>query len=160
MNLIGIDPGISGGITVIDKNGAIKNKYIMPIIKSAKGKNEIDIKRVVDIFENARPIKMIGIERQQAFQKQGVSSTFKTGRGFGILEGIAAGMKIPYMIIGAKIWQKKMFEGMGKSDTKQLSKIIAQRLYPNEDFRATERCTKIHDGITDSLAIALFLLNQ
>ena len=159
MNTIGVDPGLSGGITVLDENGAIINKYIMPIIKSAKGKNEIDVKGVVAIFEKALPIKMVGIEKQQAFQKQGLSSTFKTGRGFGILEGIAAGMKIPYMIIGAKIWQKKMFEGMGKADTKQLSKQVAQRLYPNEDFRPTERCTKTSDGITDSLLIGLFVLN-
>ena len=158
MNIIGIDPGINGGITILDEDGGIINQYVMPIIKSSKGKNEIDASGIVRIFmESGQSNSHIGLEKQQAMPKQGVSSTFKTGRGFGLIEGIAVGMMIPYTLITPRTWQKEMFNGLGKADTKQLSKQVAQRLFPKIDFRATERCTKIHDGLTDSILIAEYL---
>lgn len=161
MKIIGIDPGLKGGITVINDEGEVLNQYVMPVFKSDKNKNELDGHKIADIIRSANedddPVRLIGIEAQQAMPRQGVSSMFKIGKGFGILEGIVVALQIPYIIIRPRTWQKKMFEGLGKADTKQLSKQVAQRLYPKIDFKATDRCTTLHDGLTDSILIADYL---
>jgi crossover junction endodeoxyribonuclease RuvC len=159
MEFIGIDPGFSGGISAIDKDGNILDLIAMPVVKLKDKKStstEYDLVAIRSFFEK-HDIKMVGLEIQQAFQKQGLSSTFKTGRGFGLLEGMLVGLKIPYMLIKPKQWQAMMFEGLPKDDTKELSALVAQRLYPNYDFRKTARCKNIADGLTDALMISLYI---
>jgi crossover junction endodeoxyribonuclease RuvC len=134
----------------------------MPVLKMSNSKSthqEYALSAIRDIFEFFT-LEMVGLEIQQAFTKQGVTSTFKTGRGFGLLEGILVGLKIPYTLIKPKSWQSVMFDGLAKDDTKKLSGMVAQRLYPKQDFRASPRCKNIHDGMTDALMIALFTKKQ
>jgi len=158
MNICGIDPGFSGAITFLNKEGRIVFKTIMPIIKFKVGKKkkiEYDSKAIRKLMIDYKP-KMTAIEVQQAMPKQGVSSTFKTGRGFGLLEGIMIGLGYSYLLIRAQAWQKEMFAGYPKSEGKTLSKKVATMLAPNEDFKRTNRCSTLHDGLTDSYLISEF----
>lgn len=99
---------------------------------------------------------MVVLEKAQAFPGQGVVSMFSIGRGFGIMEGILASRKWPYTIVSPKTWQKRMFEGVAHADTKQASALVAQRLFPDTRFVATERSKKLHDGITDATMMAVY----
>jgi len=156
---IGIDPGISGAITCVDSSGNIVNKTIMPVIKIGT-KNKLDphsiIKWIKEITSTGT-IQIVAIEAQHAMHKQGVTSTFSTGRGYGILEGVVAGLGLPYELIRAVDWQKVMFQGYPKGKTKELSMRIAQQLYPQENFKKSERCVNIHDGLTDATLIAEYI---
>lgn len=126
----------------------------MPTI-SVGTKKEIDVPALVLLLDDAR-IKMVGIEIQHAMPKQGVSSMFKIGKGYGILIGVLAALKKPYVEIRASEWQKEMFKGLPKSDTKDLSKKIAQQIYPHYDFKATSRCKITHNGMTDATMICVY----
>lgn len=155
----GVDPGLNGGITIIDTDGKIIFKTVMPILELKNGKKikkECNGKVILDIILNYCP-KIVGIESQQAFPRQGVSSTFKTGRGFGLLEGIMIGSKTPYVLIRPQEWQKEMFKGYPKDKGKGLSIMIANSLAPEEDFRKSERCANYHDGLTDSFCLATYM---
>ena len=88
--------------------------------------------------------------------KQGVSSTFKTGRGFGQLEGLLSGMGVSYTLVKPREWQGVMFSGLPKCDTKELSFMVCKRLFPGIDLRKNDNCRIDHDGIADSLMIAEF----
>lgn len=127
----------------------------MPTI-SVGTKKEINVPALVTLLDQFA-VKMVGIETQHAMPKQGVSSMFKIGKGYGILIGILAALKKPYAEIRANEWQKQMFMGLPKSDTKDLSKKIAQQMYPTYDFKATSRCTNLHDGMTDACMIANYI---
>lgn len=155
--IIGIDPGFNGGICILNEEGKIINKYIMPI-REIDGKRELDSQRIKEILENVKPIKMLGIEKQQSIYGVNTSVVFKMGRGMGILEGLAVGLEIPYILILSRKWQKEMFGGLGKGDTKQQSRLLAQELFPNEDFTATKRSRILHDGMTDACLISVFLI--
>ena len=156
---IGIDPGISGGIACLSEAGEIHYKTVMPVITEGT-RNRLDAPAIAKWLKermNEAPIRMIGIEQQQAMPKQGVTSCFIIGKGFGLLEGIVAALELPYMIIRSHNWQKVMFQSLPKNKTKALSAKVAAQLFPKEDFKKSSRCTNVHDGLTDAALIAEYI---
>ena len=150
--IIGIDPGLSGGVRIINKAGVATQSMAMPTVKLGK-KNVLDLKSLNYIIHDHKPCTVV-IEAQQAMPKQGVSSMFSIGKGFGQLEGLCVGLDVPYHIIRPREWQKEMFTGLPKGNTKDHSKLIAQRLFPHITFKKSDRCINIHDGMTDAILIA------
>ncbi len=49
-----------------------------------------------------------------------------------------------------------MFDGVNSEDTKQASVIVASRLWPDEDWRRSERGKKPDHGLTDAALIARY----
>ena len=158
---IGIDPGLHGGIAILEQSGKPAAVHAMPTLKLGD-KDTLDLNEIRDIFRfydsptetGNGDVKIVVIEQQRAMPKQGVTSTFTIGKGYGQLMGICAGMSIPYTIVQPREWQKKMFGGMPKGDGKKHSILIARQLFPNTIFKKTPRCTSIHDGMTDAILIA------
>ena len=149
---IGIDPGIGGGVAVLDENGGVFSVDSMPIQKVGN-KNKLALNFIKDELEHIDS-KIIVIERQQAYPKQGVTSCFTIGMGAGQLEGLCVGLGKAYTIIVPQDWQRVMFRGRPKGKPKDHSKAVAQQLFPNVSFKKTDRCTNIHDGMTDAVLIA------
>ncbi len=153
---IGIDPGISGGLTCMWGNGVIKEKIVMPITKVGT-RNKLDAKAITRWLKTLSAegeVRMVGLEEQRPMHKQGVTSTFTTGRGYGTLEGIVTALDLPYEVVRPTDWQREMFKGKPKGNTKVYSKEIAQQLFPGEEFRKNDKCKNLHDGLTDSTLIA------
>lgn len=156
---IGIDPGINGGMACLDKHGNIVKMTTMPVSKVGT-KMKLDPRAIVAWLRGCyteEEVKIVAIEEQRPMHRQGVTSTFSIGRGYGILEGILATLELPYEVVGAHHWQKEMFRGLPKGNTKDLSAKVAQQLYPKETFLKTAKCTKIHDGLTDAVLIAEYI---
>ena len=86
---------------------------------------------------------------------QGLTSTLQTGKGFGILLGLLAGLEMPHQVVAAKAWQGKLFTGVKADlDTKIKSEIVAKRIFPSADFRKSDRARVAADGLTDAACIA------
>ena len=155
MIIIGIDPGLDGGIAILDSR-ATPIVEIMPTLGT--GRREIDVGRLVERFSYFVDPHHAMIERQQAMPKQGVASTFRTGENYGLLIGILAGLQIPYTIVPPRTWQKVMLDGVGKiRETPKAASIFrAQQLFPNVNLKATDRCRKCHDGMAEALLIAAY----
>lgn len=158
--IVGIDNGLDGGIVFLNETSKrcnVISTHVMPTVgqTGGKGKRAYDVPGMVMLMRKLVPdLSMVFLERAQAMPKQGVSSTFSIGYGFGLWQGILASLEVPYEIVGPRTWQQEMFQGVDSRDTKRASAIIAGRLAPNIDWRATERCRKPHDGLTDALCIA------
>ena len=153
---VGIDPGLSGGISGIDADGILIFKKVTPIIYGKDTKRIYDIPGMISIFKTFQSrIKIICLEKTQAFPgKQGASSTHSIGKGGGLWEGIIATLEIPYSIVGPRSWQREIFRDMNHIDSKQASLLACQRLFPNESWLATERSRRPHDGLTDAACLA------
>ena len=140
MLIAGIDVGKRGAIAFIDKETLKAEVYPMPE----------DYQEIIDLFENKKKdLLIVLIEKQQAFPKQGVVSTFNLGIHYGILLGILKTLKIPYEEIAPKKWQKAML-GSGKrtrKENKKLSLEKAKSLFPYLNIGK-------HDGKSDALLIA------
>lgn len=83
------------------------------------------------------------IEKVHSMPKQGVASSFTFGRGFGVLIGALAALRIRYEFVTPQTWQKAM-GCMSKGD-KNVTKAAAQRLFPQ---------VKVTHAIADALLIA------
>lgn len=156
MIVIGIDNGLDGGIVAIASDGLLISS-VTPTLGT--GKRSYDVQHMADTLRdvvdaNAGGDCMAFLERAQAMPGQGVSSMFSIGFGFGIWQGLLTALRVPFEIVSPRKWQNEMFVGINRTDTKAASALVAQRLRPDVDWRASPRCRKPHDGLTDAYCIA------
>jgi Holliday junction resolvasome RuvABC endonuclease subunit len=163
MLIIGIDNGLKGGIVVIDNNQKIIKKYIMPIIQGER--NVYDISEIVKIFNEIKylcefkKVNCIAIlEKAHARFVSGKAQCFSTGYCYGVIQGILSSFNIPYKIVSPQQWQKYILKDTN-GDTKQQSILYVTKLYPNENWKESDRCKKYHDGLTDACCLALYGLH-
>lgn len=130
MIIYGIDPGINGGIAV--SSGDNMYAYKMP-------ETEKDIVELLCSY----PDPVVFLEVVHSFPGQGVSSTFKFGRGYGFLRGVITALEYPLHDVTPQKWQKAL--GCLTKGDKNVSKQKAQQLFPK---------LKITHAIADAILIA------
>jgi len=106
MVFVGIDPGLSGALALYDPARDWLEVHDCPTLK-VNGKGEMFLPGIIDILGSAEVIGCI-IERSQAMPKQGVSSTFSYGTGYGSYLGILAALGMPHTKIGPQEWKRKL----------------------------------------------------
>lgn len=150
---IGIDNGVNGGIVVLDRHHTIIDKIVMPVFGGSK--KEYDIQSIQSFLE--KYINSFAIlEKAQPQFRDGKKQAFKTGYGYGVMQGILTALKIPFQIEAPKTWQSKVFKGLDTDDTKIASILFCKRKWPREDWTPTERSKKPHDGMTDAACMAYY----
>ena len=134
---IGIDNGLKGAIVALNEKAFPVAWWDTPTINMGKGKSEKyeflpkEMAGVLRFLVQKGPSQVKAwLEVAHAMQKQGLASTFKTGRGFGLWEGIVSGLAIPYDIVRATTWQKAVLKDVPKGDPKQRSILKCQRVFP------------------------------
>lgn len=155
MKVVGIDVGFSGGLCRLKySDNAYDRDYCrimpMPVIKGKK--NHLDIKGIADFIREADPDKII-IEHAQAMPKQGVTSVFRYGEGFGMLQAVCATLGYPYELVRPQRWKKAVLIGYDKKE-KAGAILYVQRKFPFISLLATPRCKKPHDGMADAICLA------
>lgn len=148
--IVGIDSGQRGAFTFI------KDDEVETVVMPLNGE-VIDTKAIADMLLEIRSeIKLVVLEDVFAMTKASASGMLSFGRNHGRIEGILVGLKIPYVMIPAKTWQKAMFGNVSGDNTKAKALTVASQLYPNVELMATSRSRVPHDGIVDSLLIATY----
>jgi crossover junction endodeoxyribonuclease RuvC len=155
---VGIDPGKSGGLVRINKDGAIVDKLVMPLVAG----KEVDFGLVYKFLSAISPPcgdEMVLLEKVGAMPKQGVVSMFNFGQTLGGLKAVlqvkAEQIQMPWALVTPLTWQKSLHEGVDKTmEPKKRSLMAFQRLYPGVDLRKSERARIPHDGLVDALLIA------
>jgi len=97
----------------------------------------------------------INIESTRISPIAGKHACYGLGRGLALIEGICAGMGIPYQLVEPKTWQGYLFKGLSGS-TKQKSLQFVKRAYPNLDIRKSNLAKKDHDGKADAVCIGYY----
>lgn len=148
--ILGIDPGLSGALALIDKNGIITEIWDMPTSAATYGKgNIINGKLLANIMGKAKP-KRVCIEQVSAMPGQGVTSMFKFGVGFGLLQGCAAAFSLPVDYVRPQEWKKPF--GLIKKG-KDAARTLAISKYPHI---AEDLSRKKDIGRADAVLIALY----
>jgi hypothetical protein len=172
---IGIDPGVNGAYARIEEgeNLEVMGAPLPTFWITVKTKNGIkrrqkyDIKAMYTIFKNVG-VARFTIEKQIPMpmertietptgtktMKQGATSVFTTGCGYGFIRGVVYGMGVTPEVVHPKTWQKEFFKRDTSKTTKEQALDALKALYPNVDLFATERSKKVHDGIVDAILIA------
>ncbi len=156
MIIIGIDPGISGAISIIE-NKKILEVYDTPtMIEGKKNKKQINGAQVANIIkERLKTDKevIVVVEHVNAMPGQGVTSMFNFGQSFGVIKGICAALNLPIYFVRPTKW-KKYFNLIKTNKDASRTKVI--EAYP-------EISNKLHrkkdSNRADAILIALYFNN-
>jgi hypothetical protein len=98
--------------------------------------------------------RVAAIEAVHSMPKQGVASTFKFGKGYGEVLGIATALLFEIHEPSPQLWKKVMLAGTDKS--KDASIQVAENLFPTVSL-VLPRCRKPHDGMAEALLLAEYI---
>ena len=156
-SIIGIDPGFTGAIAVITKMAVSQLIDItlldMPTLVNARGAAILDPQALAITIGHYKP-RAVYMERVSAMPKQGVSSVFRFGESFGIIQGVIGAMGFPIELVTPKSWKAQA--GLIGS-AKDYSRTVAISRYPD----AAPCLTRKKDiGRADALHIAAYGFNH
>jgi crossover junction endodeoxyribonuclease RuvC len=149
---IGIDPGLSGAIAVLEPNGVLVALADLPVIRD-KSLAWIDGGALSSwlLTHAAGSPKRAFVERVSAMPKQGVSSSFQFGVGFGAVLATLQCLQIPLELVTASKWKREM--ALGKDKKAALHK--ARLLWPTAELHLEK-----HHGRAEALLIAYWRIKQ
>ncbi len=130
MKIIGIDPGLSGAIAILENKKVLKI-FDMPVMSEGKkNKRQLNSAQLVNIvrenINNNEEIAVV-VEQVNAMPGQGVTSMFNFGQTFGAIKGVCAALRLPIYFVRPSKW-KKHFELINSSKDASRTKVI--EMYP------------------------------
>ena len=129
MKIIGIDPGLSGAIAILENNKVL-NVFDMPVMSEGKkNKRQLNSALLSNLIkENIGNAEVaIVVEQVNAMPGQGVTSMFNFGQTFGAIKGICAALELPIFFVRPSKW-KKHFDLINSSKDSSRTKVI--EMYP------------------------------
>ena len=153
MKIIGVDPGLSGAIAILENNKVL-SLFDMPVMpEGKKNKRQLNsaqlVKLLKDNISKNEEISVV-IEQVNAMPGQGVTSMFNFGQTFGAIKGICAALGLPVFFVRPSKW-KKHFELINSS--KDSSRTKAIEMYP----KLSNQLSKKKDvNKSDAILIARF----
>ncbi len=100
----GIDPGLTGAIALYDPSINWLELHDCPSYK-LNGKGFILLSEVINVLQSVSITGCV-VEKSQAMPKQGVSSMFSYGVGYGSYLGILATLQISHSKVSPQEWKK------------------------------------------------------
>ena len=131
MKIVGIDPGLSGAIAILEDNKVL-SLFDMPVMSEGKkNKKQLNSAQLVNILRenilNSEDIAVV-VEQVNAMPGQGVTSMFNFGQTFGAIKGVSAALNLPIFFVRPSKW-KKHFELINSSKDSSRTKVI--EMYPS-----------------------------
>ena len=156
MRIIGIDPGLSGGIAILD-DLTIYDIFDMPVMSEGKkNKNQLNSAQLVNII-NKHVLKkentFVIVEQVSAMPGQGVTSMFNFGQTFGSIKGICAALGLPIFYVRPAKW-KKHFNLINSEKDASRTKVI--EMFPKISNKLSR---KKDNNKADAILIAQYFEN-
>ena len=153
MKIIGIDPGLSGGIAVLENNKVL-NIFDMPVMpEGKKNKRQLNSAQLVTLIKentDSNEDTSVVVEQVNAMPGQGVTSMFNFGQTFGAIKGVCAALGLPIFFVRPSKW-KKHFELINSSKDSSRTKVI--EMYPSLSSQLSK---KKDVNKSDAILIARF----
>lgn len=135
MKIIGIDPGSSGCIAVIDEHGKPCERLRLKDVSE----HEIStfLAGTMDDASDNLELIFAMVEQVSSSPQMGVCSAFTFGESFGALKMALAAHRIPFATVTPQKWQGELGVKRANKDIKQTEhkrnlKAAAQKLWPAE----------------------------
>ncbi len=153
MKIIGIDPGLSGAIAILENNKVL-NIFDIPVMSEGKkNKRQLNsaqlVKLLKDNISKNEEVSVV-VEQVNAMPGQGVTSMFNFGQTFGAIKGVCAALKLPIFFVRPSKW-KKHFELINSSKDASRTKVI--EMYPT---LSSQLAKKRDVNKSDAVLIAKF----
>lgn len=142
MTILGIDPGITGGVAFLYPNINEVAAYDIPNVDG-----EVDVDTLFKLIGQQDPSVGV-IERVGAMPKQGVSSTFRFGQAAGALAATIVCARVPLFRVAPAKWKRHF----GLSADKEEARAKAIQLWPGADCFTRKK----DHGRAEAALIALY----
>ena len=153
MRILGIDPGLSGAIAILEDKKVV-GIFEMPVMaEGKKNKRQLNSAQLVNIIrENIgnNDETAVVVEQVNAMPGQGVTSMFNFGQTFGAIKGVCAALELPIFFVRPSKW-KKYFDLINSSKDSSRTKVI--EMYPSLSSQLTK---KKDVNKSDAILIARF----
>ena len=153
MKIIGIDPGLSGAIAILE-NKKVLNIFDIPVMSEGKkNKRQLNSALLVNLIKeniNKEEEVAVVVEQVNAMPGQGVTSMFNFGQSFGILKGICSAMQLSVYFVRPAKW-KKYFNLINSE--KDASRTRAIEIFP---YYSSNLSRKKDSNKADAILIASF----
>lgn len=160
---VGIDNGLKGAVVVLDQQARLVAWWDTPTVDMGKGKGvktefaPAEMGKIVHKINKDGPAAVrVWLEVAQAMPKQGLSSTFKTGKGAGLWEGIVVGACLPYDVVHPRTWTAEVLRDIPKGDPKKRSMLKCLRILPTLPLTKPRGSVLCMDGRSDAALLAYF----
>jgi crossover junction endodeoxyribonuclease RuvC len=153
MIIIGVDPGISGAISILENKKVIEVYDTPTMIEGKKNKRQVNGAQVANIIKqrlNDKNEVVVAVEQVNAMPGQGVTSMFNFGQSFGVIKGICSALSIPIYFIRPMKW-KKHFNLIKTNKDASRTKVI--EVYPEISSKISR---KKDSNRADAILIALY----
>lgn len=153
MIVIGIDPGLTGAIALI-QDGKYLDLMDMPTIAkggSGKVKYEVSPVAITQFLRAKVPVDSGAaaiIERVNSMPGQGAATVFSLGDSFGCARAVIACFGLPYRDVTPQVWKKHF----SLSTDKEQSRALASKLFPEAELHLK----RFHDR-AEALLMARYL---
>ena len=130
MIIFGVDPGVSGAISILENKKVIDIFDMPTMIDGKKNKRQVNGSQVTNIIKDKLNLNkeiIVVVEHVNAMPGQGVTSMFNFGQTFGAIKGVCAALELPIFFVRPSKW-KKHFELINSS--KDSSRTKAIEMYP------------------------------
>jgi crossover junction endodeoxyribonuclease RuvC len=159
MLIIGVDPGFSGAIALLDPDSRKLELHDMPLLPDPKsGKEDLDDRRLAEILAGNGSERTIAVlERVSSMPEQGLSSTFRFGLSYGAVRLALRAHGHEFHNPTPQTWKKhfrmKCRGSMTQSQYKRMSLSLAKERFPH----ASEQLSRVKDhGRAEAALIALY----
>ncbi|MGA9164373.1 MAG: hypothetical protein WBZ31_07925 [Thiobacillus sp.] len=145
----GIDPGLNGGVGLVDEAGAFVAVHDMPTLPTSTGRRQLDPAALAEILRQHGPAFVL-VERVGPRPREGAVGAFSFGQGFGCILGVLGALALPHDLVQPATWKRRA--GIPPKADKSVSIATAKRQLPT----ASPHLGLVkHDGRAESLLLAL-----
>lgn len=151
---IGVDPGKTGALAMIQKRSGLLTVYPM----SPAG-DDLDFSAISDwIISSLRAANSLGhafaaVEKVHAMPGNGASSMFSFGYNTGGIHGILGALHIPRVLVAPQTWKNEILRDTLKD--KDAAIDFCRRMYPEVPLTIGKR-KKPDSGLADAICIAYY----
>lgn len=159
MRVVSADPGLKGAL-VLWVDGSPVEYAVMPrreVIQGQDGRDWVSPSGLADVYGRWGIIDTTILELANPRPGEGVSSTFTSGFGYGVLFAVASQNSRSVEFVAPRRWTNAVHV-IESDDPKVRSREAAGRLYP--EFKTIpKRCRNPHEGVVDALLIGHWFLH-
>lgn len=142
--ILGIDPGLDGGIAIISGSHIELLETIPTEKKTGFIKRQVDAQKLSNILR-VYPDIVCYLEKVASRPGQGVGSVFSFGDTYGTIRGVLGALNIPTYYVSPQRWKKEL-----KISSKEDSLKASQDLFMGLKFRKKDH------NIAEALLIAYY----
>jgi len=149
--IVGIDPGISGALALMNAEGRVVSVVDMPTIHSGTKNivNEVELGFILRAWANIEGGLRGVVERVGPRPGEGAAGAFSFGNNFGCIRGSLGAVGVPFFLVMPAVWKKAMHCPAEKDG----ARLRAGQLLPDA---AHHWPLKKHDGRAEASLIALY----